>query len=294
VTSKKGTVRHSGLGRLIFAFKGTVAVIASSICFGTWLTTQLWQQTSEKHTEPMRALPQAGQIPELPPKAAADAGNSVLGTDGSISKERLQLVLVSTAPAQTLQEGTANIGVNRRNAQTYSGGAVLSNGARIEEIHTDRVVLSLRGHRTTLMTNGTVISESGGNWARDTTTVGGAPELSLAEDRFVTSREDLSEHFRTQPVFEDDRFVGLRVLTGTKSSALRDLGLESGDVIRTVEGRLISSDAAWQEIDDAFTSGTSILLGIERDGTLLNISLDSTKLASSGEATPAISMPPPT
>ena len=110
------------------------------------------------------------------------------------------------------------------------------------------------------------------------------------QDNTSTSREDLSEFVRTQPVFDGEQLVGLKLLPGTNASRLASLGVQPGDVIRSVEGKQIKSDAAWQRIDDALSSGSSIVVGIERDGSLMSISLDGARLV--GDQAPPLAAAP--
>ena len=99
-------------------------------------------------------------------------------------------------------------------------------------------------------------------------------------DRTSTSRDDLSEVIRSQPVFEREKFAGLQVFAGTRKEMLAQLGLQDGDIVRSVEGQLVDGEEDWQAIDDAITTGSSIVIGIERGGSLMSISVDGAQLAS--------------
>jgi type II secretory pathway component PulC len=62
---------------------------------------------------------------------------------------------------------------------------------------------------------------------------------------------------------------------------LEQLDLRPGDIVRTIEGRRMkSADAAWQSLDDAISTGTPIVVGIERDGAMMSIFIDGSRLAS--------------
>jgi type II secretory pathway component PulC len=114
---------------------------------------------------------------------------------------------------------------------------------------------------------------------RAAVTVGGQEAVSRPLDNFPSSREDLSEIIRPEPYYEREEFAGIKVLPG-RSSRLEVLGLKSGDIIRTIEGKPLKSvDAAWQLIDDALSTGSSIVVSIERDGNLTSMYFDGSKLA---------------
>jgi hypothetical protein len=274
---------------------------AVALALGAWIGTQFFPHWLEfRDKQPPKPDVASLTQPAFVPAPAPDKQTSMLGTDASLSERPLQLVLVATAPAATLADSTATLGTDPRNPQTYAGGAVLANGARIEEIHGDRIVVALNGRRDTLVIDrdspGRVAMTAAINEQRSAkgyrildatlaegqpgsaTSIGGS-EHAGRQEKLPTSRDDLSEFLRPQPVFENEKFVGLRIFPGTNPARLAALGIEAGDVIRSVAGKIIESDAAWQEIDDVLSSGGSIVVGIERNGNLMSVSLDGSRLA---------------
>jgi hypothetical protein len=248
---------------------GVVAV------FGAWMAAELrplFQNTAKAEV----SKPESASLtqPEIIPPTGSDASTSLLGTDSSASRKPLQLVLVRTTVGRTLEESTASLGADPRNPQTYAGGAVLVNGARIEEIRNDRVVLRLGAQRSELLIGRHAARATGMN--EIATRVGGTKDSTL--DRIASSREDLSAVVRPMAVFENDKLAGYKLVEGTSSAQFSRLGLESGDVLRSVEGRPIVSDAAWTEVDDAISAGASIVVGIERHGSLTSMTLDGSQL----------------
>jgi len=289
----------------------TIAGLAATI-LGVWVGTQFWPHWVDYRDRqpPKPDAPFVAQ-PAIVPAAVPDVGTSLLGTDASVSEKPLLLVLVATVPGRTLQESTASLGTDPRNPQTYAGGAVLANGALIEQIEADRVVLRLNGRRSTLTIDRDasarvamnsvvndqrtkagypVLTPTFADANAGVTSIGGRQKKQGREENISKSREDLSEFLRPQPVFEKERMTGLKLLPGTNPSRMTALGVEPGDVIRSVEGKMIESDAAWQKIDDALSSGASIVVGIERNGSLMSISLDGALLA----PTESASLPTPT
>lgn len=230
------------------------------------------------------------------PVAPPDPTVSILGTDSSLSSQRLELVLIATSPGHSPREGTATLGTDPRNPQTYAAGAVLVNGAVIDEIHRDHVVLARDGKRIALTLGGKTLARSVASQSfspgSTATSVGGQGVVQQPLDNVPSSREDLSEFLRPVPVFESDELVGLRILPGKNRSRLEALGLQSGDIIRTIEGKPLKSAAsAWQTLDDALSTGTSIVVAIERDTTMMSIYLDGSKLAEEPMHVGAANMP---
>ncbi len=259
-------------------------LIASSGVFGGLLMalrepedTRSAEMPSSVNASPERALP---ATPNAPP----DPEISILGTNASTSIEQLRLVLVATKPGKTPLTGVARLGTDPRNPQTYAAGARLSNGAILKEVHPDFVVLARDGKQSLLFVAGKSARVSkrlqhiGVN--SEVLSVGGEEAVNRPLERVSTTREDLSEVMRAEPYFERDAFAGLRIIAGTNRSNLALLGLQTGDIVRSIEGKRVESpDTAWQRIDDAVSTGTPIIIGIEREGTMMSISLDGSQLA---------------
>lgn len=125
--------------------------IGAALALGCWIATQFWSQWPHPrtvHPSPSRLAPQAAKPSARSP--VPDKLASLLGTDASSRNRPLKLVLVATRPGPTLGESTASLGTDPRNPQTYAGGAILSNGARIAEVRPDHIVLSQGGNKSTL------------------------------------------------------------------------------------------------------------------------------------------------
>ena len=46
----------------------------------------------------------------------------------------------------------------------------------------------------------------------------------------------MSQVVRAVPVYENDMLTGMKVIAGTQNGRLDNLGLETGDIVRKVEG----------------------------------------------------------
>jgi type II secretory pathway component PulC len=267
------------------------AAVAAAIALGAWVSGLVWPHWREMraHAPVVRHLPVAPAPIHNPP--APDQQVSLFGTDASSSPHRLRLVLVSTSPGSALAESTATLGTDARNPQVYAGGALLSNGARIVDIRPDRITLALRGRKTTLhvepgATNRAALESALGARpmaspldAGDPASVGAADDASAQLADEPSSREDLSDWLRPQPVFENGEVAGILVFTGANPSRLASLGLESGDVIRAIGGLPVRSEAAWPELDDVLSAGGSLVVEVERKGSRLSVSMDGARLA---------------
>jgi type II secretion system (T2SS) protein C len=228
------------------------------------------------------------------PSPKFDPADALLGSDSSISTRQMQLILVATAPGGTPREGTATLGTDPRNPQTYAAGARLVNGAVIEEIYGDHIVLELNGTRSQLSIGQKSLFQRLSSKTRETdaTTVGGSA-VRQPLDTVASSREDLSEIIRPEPVFDAQGFAGLRILPGRYRHKLDALGLKAGDIVRTIDGKqLKSADAAWQLLDDSLSTGSSIVVSVEREGALTSMILDGSRIIESAVQVNSIEMMP--
>jgi len=289
------------------------AVVCALAVFGAWMVSELRPLFAVKSVESPHK-PDAPSLtqPAIVTPAGRDPQTSLLGTDSSLSEKPLQLVLVATSVGQSLEDSTASLGTDPRNPQTYAGGAVLANGARIEEIRADRIVLRQAGRRAELLVDHAaparvamnqvvnderqkkgypVLTPTLAEGGAGPTSIGGTKGAKL--DRVASSREDLSAVVRPMPVFEKDKLTGFRLVEGTSAGQFASLGLETGDVLRSVDGKLISSDAAWSEVDDALSTGATIVVGIERNGSLSSMTLDGARLMQSADSPPPRGNDPP-
>jgi hypothetical protein len=125
--------------------------VGAAVSLGCWVGAQLWPRwpsTRPRHPATSTLAPSVAKVSA--PLPAPEKQVSILGTEASLSDRPLKLVLVATRPGRTLGDSTASLGTDARNPQTYGGGAVLSNGARITDVQSDHVVLSQDGKRSTL------------------------------------------------------------------------------------------------------------------------------------------------
>ena len=113
------------------------AAIASLIIWETGLDPfKLWQRAMAPKPIPI------AKAPEHPPNKAIGLTPPIpRGNDSSISPEPLALTLVQVHLGRNATEGSAEIGVVRESPQTYQAGAMLENGSRLVEIHSDYVLL---------------------------------------------------------------------------------------------------------------------------------------------------------
>ncbi|MCC7461714.1 MAG: PDZ domain-containing protein [Gammaproteobacteria bacterium] len=192
------------------------------------------------------------------------------GTDSSASAEPHPLILTATQPGRNAYEGTADLGVEARSPQRYRAGARLVNGARLEEIHGDHVVLERAGVRTRLYLPGRAPADAPPPLAA-LATVGGIPRQSPAQ---AGSSDPLTDHLRLAPVFAGDAVRALEVHANARSRVFGQLGLEPGDRITAIEGAAVTDMASALARLRPLSEGAALSVTVERDGRVSTLALD--------------------
>lgn len=199
-----------------------------------------------------------------------------LGTDSSVSVAPLLLHLVATRLGRNTHEGYADIGVDVRTPQTYRAGAILANGARIEEIYSNYVILAREGHTTRLYVEGQAPPEYAPNAlttgvARSILTVGGAVSHSVAE---ADSHEALTDVIRVAPVYEGENVTALQVYPNPHSGLFQELGLEPGDRITSINGVTVTDPRTAIASLRHLTTGEAMTVTLVRGAERKTLSLD--------------------
>lgn len=201
------------------------------------------------------------------------------GIDSSISETPLPLVLTGTIVGRNHQEGFAFIGVNETSAQTYVAQALLANGARIAEIHTDHVILERDGARARLDVNSRLAPN-----AQESRERKGSPLLLVGGSKpkapqFAHSADPVADVVRTQPIYRQDALVGFEAQPGSDAQAFRELGLASGDLIVSIDGAMPADAQQMAQLLAPLPGGAVVSASIQRSGEIVRVSLDGSVLA---------------
>jgi type II secretory pathway component PulC len=192
------------------------------------------------------------------------------GTDSSVSTRPRALILTATSPGRNAREGTAELGVEERSAQRYRAGARLVNGARLEEIHADHVVLERAGVRTRLYVQGRTPPDAPQPLSA-LAMVGGLEPRAPAR---ASSSDALNEALRLAPVFEGDAVRALEVHANARSSVFQQLGLEPGDRITAIDGVTVTDMATALAQLRPLSQGAALRVTVERGGRRTTLALD--------------------
>jgi type II secretion system protein C len=259
-----------------------VALWSAGLPPSEWLRrTQAWLSESNKRTdEGATAIAAPAQAPSAQPASApAPSAELSAGTDSSVSASPQPLFLVATSPGRNKNEGTALIGTNPDSPQTYVGGAMLVNGARLAEIHRDYVLLSrgddsarlelYRRSKPSPPISSALLHVGGEQPAR----------LPVAE-----TREILTDYVRPSPVYDGEVLRGYEVYPGAKSGVFARLGLESGDLITAIDDSPLSDAQQAMELFGQLTRGVAVVATVVRKTARRRVTLDGALITADQEA----------
>lgn len=193
-----------------------------------------------------------------------------IGTDSSVSKTPRFLLLTATRPGRNSRDGYALIGVSDRSPQTYRVGSLLANGARIQEIYSDHVVLERAGQTTQLYLAGYPSPETSPA-SLAMISVGGTTQAALAT---ADSGDSLTDYIRISPAFEGTQFQGLVVFANPRSDAFFRMGLREGDVITAVDETVSPDQESALAALRPLIKGHALSVTVQRDGHRQVLSLD--------------------
>lgn len=197
-----------------------------------------------------------------------------------MSAQPLALHLVRTRLGRNSREGYAEIGVDPSTPQTYQAGALLANGARLEEVFSDYVVLATGDRSIRLYLEGHNPEGYPGHPADESgvgslLTVGGEPAPIMAQ---ADSHELLTDFIRVTPVFDGARLRALEVYANPHSDAFDAIGLEPGDQITAIDDEPIADAASGIASLRHLVTGQALVVQLVRNGGPKTISLDGTVL----------------
>ncbi|WP_373019682.1 type II secretion system protein GspC [Thiomicrorhabdus sp.] len=201
-----------------------------------------------------------------------DSGMSPSEVDAS----RLRLKLVGAIAIDG--KGVAIIESSGSTLVVSEGEEIIS-GVDLLKVYSDQVIILNRGKREKLMI------EQGGKDLFEPATQSGAGETSeITTEHKQTLRkigEDLrsnpisiSKYIRFQPMNKDGKWDAVKIWPKSEPEIFNEIGFKAGDLLKSVNGRTIQEMAQEPSLWQAFLNESQFDLTIERQGQLVNLSVD--------------------
>lgn len=191
-----------------------------------------------------------------------------------LAKTQLRLKLLGTIV--TAQRAVAIIESSGKTLVVAEGQEVMS-GVSLLKVYAEEVVLEHRGKREKLQ------MEQAGKGLIAKVQQAASPQVLNAEDKALlqsltqTLRAQplsLSKYIRFQPVNQGGALSAVQIWPQEHKAVFSALGLQAGDKLKRVNGQSVADMAqdanGWQ----AFLEQTQFALQLERDGQLLDLTID--------------------
>lgn len=235
-----------------------------------------------RQPQPSRADSNSAQRPSAAPARPSEMviKPRPSGLDSSLSELPQPLHLVATRVGSNAINGYADIGVDAMSPQTYRAGARLVNGATVEEIYTDRVILARDGQRKVLYLDGLPQSAIGDSSPLhgDLAFVGGGLANPVPAENAPS--DALTSVLRISPRYDGEELKGLQVYAGVRIDTFEALGLKPGDVITSVDGQRVTDVEAALSALAELPKGRAMSVTVEREGVSQAVSLDGSRVMS--------------
>lgn len=274
-------------------FVGVAALVAAALWAADPPIQEWWGALlGRTHAEAGSARSESVQVVTPNPKSAKAATatgaqvDAAAGTDSSTASTPQRLHLISTSPGRNAREGVARIGTNPENPQTYVAGAILVNGARLAEIHGDRVVLERGKERVSLF-----LASIQAQGAVSLATVPPMPSSPAPVELLGVDR--LGEVIRTMSYYENDLLQGLQVFPGRQAGTFAQLGLKPADIIVAIDSVAVTDTQNALEYLQSLTQGAALSVRVRRDAAYHTLSLDGALVEAANSRTSALARPAP-
>lgn len=290
VLNKLGNERLAALVNL-----SLVVVLAHSLALFSW---SFWPEETEGAgmgtVAPVAATGNQSRVDLRPVTALHLFGNTevkpVVAEKPTIEAQETNLNLTLRGIVANDGQGgaLAIIAVNNGPEQTYRPGDNVSGGARLEEIHPDRVILS-RGGKMEKLTLPKEKSPEGMAMqseanapaalsrrrpARTMPSASSSSRLSEYREKLISDPQALMGLASVQPVMENGSLKGYRLAPGSDPRLFAEVGLRPGDVATMVNGIEVGDPTRMGDIINELTTASSLNVTVERNGRTQNLSIN--------------------
>ncbi len=190
---------------------------------------------------------------------------------------RLKLTLRGVFASDEAGNARAIVADPRGKEDHYAVGDPLPGGARLSEIYPDRIILERNGRYETLrLPKERAPSAANGRRSRSTagnSSAGKAAAFSRYRTEIKQNPSAFMNYVRATPARQAGKFVGFRLQPGKQRGALKELGLQPGDIVTAINGVQIDSPAKGMKAMQALGDGDTVNVTLLRAGQETSMSL---------------------
>ena len=194
-----------------------------------------------------------------------------------ISNTRLNLTLMGVIDVK----GAGVAIIQSPNETLVAGvGEQIVKGVELVEIYADQVVITHRGKQERLVMESVstglikAASEDGLAFSSATLSAKNAQALKEVGDTLRKSPISISKYIRFQPIGQSGRWSAVKIWPKTDTDLFNSIGLKSGDLIKSVNGKTIQDMSSQPSLWQNFLNASQFELAIERQGQLVTLLLD--------------------
>ncbi len=229
------------------------------------------QQADEQRLARLHLFGVAGKAPLVKSKLTAPV---------DAPETRLKLTLHGLFASPDKDSSRAIVADPRGKEEIYSIGDPLPGGARLSEIFPDRIILERNGRFETLRLPRLKIdtgSSNGRNSSRRSLptnpAAGNAAAFQKYRSEIKQNPSAFLDYVRATPARKSGKFIGFRLQAGRQRGALKELGLEPGDIVTSINGVEIDSPAKGMKAMQALGEGNSVSVTLLRSDQEVSVNL---------------------
>jgi general secretion pathway protein C len=191
--------------------------------------------------------------------------------------------------------GFAVIGTTAADTRNYRVGGVVPGGARLHEVHQDRVLLDRGGTVEALLLPPRIGLAPA---PPPPAVTAGAVPVQRVQQVIRDNPGILNQIMTRSMVMTGGKLQGLRVNPGPNRQAFDKLGLRPGDLVTAINGTPLSDQTRAEEVFNSLSSAAEANITVERNGARQELHLNLAEIASEAErmaqgtANPVTGQPP--
>lgn len=260
----------------------TMLLVVALGARAAWLVADLSGASRGAHGTATLSGPTA--LPSLSPRLdlASLIGANLFGSAAQLAQQgpapvtSLALVLVGVMAVEDPRRGVAILGPSAPAAKVYLVGATLPGGARLHEVHSDRVLIDRGGSIEALLLP-----------RQPSAAAPAPPPVVNAADRMQQLVQQnpgvVSNVLRPQVVLVDGRQRGFRVFPGPNRQAFNKLGLRPGDLVTAINGTVLDDPSVANSVFGTLSTSPNAHVTVMRDGRQQDLVINVAQAVSEAE-----------